>query len=167
MLIYYPTEHIYWLSTHKVLNVPEADKYSRYSCRAWAIYILLDLYQIVVGLSENKRLLEQFEKSVNSSLYAGYLSTPAAAPSAGTSSRSSGLGTAVENEFMSMTKRKELFALRKQKKRLSWRLVGACCDLPMALHWSTASYPLNDLVVSSLGALSGLVSWYLTWTAAD
>lgn len=43
MLVYYSTEHVYWLGINQILKV--SDSWSIWSCRAWAIYIMCDLLQ--------------------------------------------------------------------------------------------------------------------------
>ncbi|KAI9295626.1 hypothetical protein K502DRAFT_341559 [Neoconidiobolus thromboides FSU 785] len=50
MLFYYPLEHIYWLGSHSVLPVsPKTIMLSaKYSCRAWLIYNLVELYNIII-----------------------------------------------------------------------------------------------------------------------
>lgn len=44
MMLYYPAEHVWFLGTLKVIPVTDPDAWSRQSCRAWALYVLLDLY---------------------------------------------------------------------------------------------------------------------------
>ena len=43
MFVYYPAEHIYFMGSHKVFNIANADSWSRISCRAWAVYIIADM----------------------------------------------------------------------------------------------------------------------------
>ena len=51
MLVYYPTEHIYWLGEHKVLPwIQNPARWSRISCRAWAMWIVLDLAVVLYQL---------------------------------------------------------------------------------------------------------------------
>ncbi|CAJ0641759.1 1574_t:CDS:2 [Entrophospora sp. SA101] len=43
MLLYYPLEHTWWLSFHKIIPIPEdlMNKIGVWSCRFWAIYVLV------------------------------------------------------------------------------------------------------------------------------
>jgi hypothetical protein len=60
MLIYYPTELIYYLSTNKILFLNlDSGKWSRISCRAWAVYCFLDLLSLLI---EVKPLMEKYLK---------------------------------------------------------------------------------------------------------
>ena len=47
MLIYYPFEHIYWLSVKKVLQLKDTTTgfFGIWMCRGWLVYIVLDLYR--------------------------------------------------------------------------------------------------------------------------
>lgn len=121
MLVYYPTEHVYWLGSHKVLDIEQADKWSRWSCRAWAVYILLDLvaiYHQLQPLNDKIRI--------------------AADP-------------------------KQQKQLEEERDELVIRATVCMADLPMALHWSLASYPLSDLTIGTLGLISAVGSTYLKW----
>ncbi|KAI3639237.1 hypothetical protein MIR68_002767 [Amoeboaphelidium protococcarum] len=65
MLVYYPCEHIYWLGIHKILQVNNPDVWSRRSCQAWGVYIVLDLYTIVKQMVSLNQMLnaKKSEKS--------------------------------------------------------------------------------------------------------
>lgn len=44
MLLYYPVEHVWWLSTLAPKVIPiDSDKWSRVSCQAWAAYVVFDM----------------------------------------------------------------------------------------------------------------------------
>lgn len=46
MIIYYPCDNGYWLSSKGVLNIntDTRNKMSRISCQMWALYMILDIY---------------------------------------------------------------------------------------------------------------------------
>eukprot|EP00834_Sanchytrium_tribonematis_P001794 NODE_46_length_32145_cov_0.918711.p21 type:complete len:209 gc:universal NODE_46_length_32145_cov_0.918711:365-991(+) len=47
MLLYYPLEHVYWLSVKKVLNMSDSKTAfcGIWMCRVWLAYIVVDLYR--------------------------------------------------------------------------------------------------------------------------
>ncbi|KAJ3114654.1 hypothetical protein HK100_001589 [Physocladia obscura] len=55
-LAYYPLEHVYYLASHKVINLTEetTNKIGMWSCRFWAAYVILYFLQ----LHQEHRLLE-------------------------------------------------------------------------------------------------------------
>ncbi|KAI8807008.1 peroxisomal biogenesis factor 11 [Cladochytrium replicatum] len=64
-LFYYPLEHLYWLSAHKVLHFSDAvtSNLSKWSCRFWGGYVVL----YYVQLFEEYQLLSDREKQLASS----------------------------------------------------------------------------------------------------
>lgn len=49
MLVYYPAEHVYWLSNHGLTSVKSEstiNAISRMSCQAWALYIIIEIVKI-------------------------------------------------------------------------------------------------------------------------
>lgn len=68
MLVYYPLEHAWFLSTlkPKLINI-DSDKWSMWSCRAWTVYILCDLAGTVIrarALSDEIAATERTKASV-------------------------------------------------------------------------------------------------------
>jgi len=43
MLVYYPSEHIAWASSREIIFGFDSNKLYKWSCRAWLLYILLDI----------------------------------------------------------------------------------------------------------------------------
>jgi len=43
MIIYYPLDHLYWALSRKLIEGLDAGKVSMWSCRAWLVYIMLDM----------------------------------------------------------------------------------------------------------------------------
>ncbi len=68
MILYYPLEHVWWLSTlkPKLVNV-NSDKWSIWSCRFWTVYVLADLLQGVIRMRQTQKLAaeEKDEKKRN------------------------------------------------------------------------------------------------------
>lgn len=61
-LVYYPLEHIYWLSLHNVIKLSDSmrNKIGMWSCRFWAAYVVLyfvQLYQEAMMLVKRQRAL--------------------------------------------------------------------------------------------------------------
>ncbi|KAI8916115.1 peroxisomal biogenesis factor 11 [Gorgonomyces haynaldii] len=56
-LIYYPLEHTYWLALHKVIDLSDEtrDKIGMWSCRFWALYVVLYFYQLYEEYKDLKR----------------------------------------------------------------------------------------------------------------
>ncbi|KAI3658732.1 hypothetical protein MP638_004601 [Amoeboaphelidium occidentale] len=53
MLVYYPCDNLYYLSSKQIVSSKNTLKYSLWSCRAWAFYILLDLIAIYKELNNS------------------------------------------------------------------------------------------------------------------
>lgn len=113
MLVYYPCEHIYWLGAHQVLLLKpgQGDAWSRWSCRAWALYLVLDLY---IEYLERQKQQDKKSESLLSALS-------------------------------------------------SWSVINTLADLPLAIHWSLASYPLSNKAVAVLGLISTVAGIQLRW----
>jgi hypothetical protein len=62
MLIYYPFEHLYYLGSQGILPIPKerTNKYSLWSCRAWALYVCLQF----LHLREDWKLLKRRERAI-------------------------------------------------------------------------------------------------------
>ena len=74
MLVYYPLEHLYYLRTHNIIpaTIPSlfhrsgkttnlhVSKLAMWSCRAWAVYVLLQFVHLV----EDRKLLLRREKHI-------------------------------------------------------------------------------------------------------
>lgn len=56
LLAYYPLEHIYYLNEYRLIQVRQPDWYSRASCKAWLVFILLYLAQGVYRLLSQRKL---------------------------------------------------------------------------------------------------------------
>lgn len=127
MLIYYPAEHCYWLGVHKVLNIQDPDRWSRWSCRAWAAYIILDIVAVAYQLQPLQAKLKELKSN--------------------TSSEAVSTRSKLESDL-------EDFRLQ---------LAGLLTDLPLAIHWSLASYPLSNTMVGVFGVISTVASSMLKW----
>lgn len=52
LLVYYPAEHVYWLGAHKVLQLKDVNEWSRWSCRAWGLWIVLDIANVLFAMRD-------------------------------------------------------------------------------------------------------------------
>jgi hypothetical protein len=68
MLLYYPFEHLYYLASKEIIPLSKAriNKYSLWSCRAWAVYVCLQF----LHLKEDWKLLKRREKALKKDLSA-------------------------------------------------------------------------------------------------
>src|SRR4051794_11331953 len=67
MLLYYPLEHIWWLSYHKVISISEnsMNKIGIWSCRYWAIYVLVQFACSYLEWKVIKRKKLELVKSID------------------------------------------------------------------------------------------------------
>mmetsp|Transcript_816 Transcript_816/g.1266 ORF Transcript_816/g.1266 Transcript_816/m.1266 type:complete len:274 (+) Transcript_816:1709-2530(+) len=60
MVAYYPLEYAYWAKGYKLTDAPwiDVDEFSRWSCQAWAIYILADMIHDIYRLTRKRSAAE-------------------------------------------------------------------------------------------------------------
>jgi hypothetical protein len=71
MLLYYPAEHLYWLSVHTNLIFKSEElggKLSRASCQAWSVYIIVELVKLTIKLSKSVRDGKRSSKEIKNIL---------------------------------------------------------------------------------------------------
>lgn len=109
MLIYYPLEHAYYLAGHSILPLSPAKQatYARWSCRAWAAYVVLQL----VHLKEDWKLIKGRERALE---------------------RDFASGTVERKGVEAETLREEV---RKRKDAIWNEFVGNIGYLPLTVHW--------------------------------
>ena len=54
--VYYPLEHLWFLDSIKLLKLKDPGWYSRSSCQAWCLYIVLTLLQILYNSYRSRKL---------------------------------------------------------------------------------------------------------------
>ncbi|KAI9136884.1 peroxisomal biogenesis factor 11 [Paraphysoderma sedebokerense] len=135
MMIYYPFEVVYWLAIHKVIEVKDADQWSRWSCQAWGAWIGLELFVLwdkFSKLKEKMRIANKELKVCKDTDKKGELT-------------------------------KSLEEMKNQEDDLMLRVVSNVGDLPLAIHWSLKSYPLPAVWVGVFGTISSIAGNYLKW----
>lgn len=131
LLIYYPAEHVYWSGIHGALDLSQESlmSWSRWSCRAWLLYLSIDL---VV-------LIKQFICTP------GHLDCSAA-------STDSGIRLSVKVQEHLETEQK----LKAERELMLYRAMALLGDIPLALTWSARKSFLNDFWVGLLGTISSI-----------
>jgi hypothetical protein len=144
LLVFYPLEHIYWLSWQEIYPFRYASSFSLWSCRAWAFYILLDL------IGDGYRLyLLTYEKSEEwkvPKLIQNTLSSPH-----------------MQEKDMEYRIPPMYMLLDSRRKAIYWRCMMNLCDLPLAIAWSFNNDLLPPLTLSLCGCISSLIGLYMKW----
>jgi len=144
MLAYYPLEHVYWLASHSLLpwNIPARtlDKISRWSCRFWAAYVILQF----LHLREDALLIAARERTLRQD--------------------KGKTSTSKEGEADTTDKRWADIAQRKAAIRNEALINGAY--LPLTLHWSIDGGLFREEAwVGLFGFVAGIASFRGGWEA--
>jgi len=109
MLVYYPLEHVYYLAGHSILPLSPTKQaqYAMWSCRAWAVYVVLQL----VHMKEDWNLIKGRERAIERDFASGTVEK-----------------TGAEAEAL----REEV---RKRKNAIWNELLVNLGYLPLTLHW--------------------------------
>jgi hypothetical protein len=187
MILYHPLEHIYWFNAVGIWKSVDGDAASRYSCMAWLLYILLDIFN-------DLRLLKQWiqqhsdykrsqQKQLSSSSSSSFVSSD---PS---SIGLPGLFLFVAPTFFSLSLPRfsslepspspslghlfSSFSLTplplfpapsyKNLKNIVLRTIKNLSDAPMALHWSVETPVLSPLTLNFLGVVGSVVGLHYKW----
>ncbi|EPZ36382.1 hypothetical protein ROZALSC1DRAFT_29719 [Rozella allomycis CSF55] len=138
MMVYYPCEHVYWLGIHKILDLKDVDSWSRWSCQAWAIYIILDIFVIISKLSNTIKKMGSIKIKIKSAKK--------------------------DEDFIKLKKyQEEIKVCENQKNDFYLRLIGYVGDLPLAIHWSLKNPILSPIGVGILGTISSIAGISMKW----
>jgi len=144
-VFYYPLEHAYWLGKHNVLPISQekTKKLREWSCRLWAVYIILQFWNIW----EEYKLLRQRENYVNSV----EMSEPK-----------------TEEELREKRSLKKVkHQLEKEKLTIAMNLIINTAYLPLTLSWSFKKFRISDATEGSLGLTAALCQFFTSWVATS
>ncbi|KZV94728.1 hypothetical protein EXIGLDRAFT_736469 [Exidia glandulosa HHB12029] len=143
MVAYYPLEHIYFLASHRMLpwkiSSRTLNKISLWSCRFWAVYVLLQF----AHLREDLKLIKMGERALRA--------------------QEKGKSLAIKEDDGATPSALELA----KRKRAVWNeTVVNLGYLPLTLHWSLEGGLLaNESLVAFFGLVAGLASFRGGWEA--
>lgn len=132
-LAYYPLEHIYWLASHKIINLSNEtiNKVGMYSCRFWAAYVLLYFFQ----LNEEARVISVKRRALKN-------------------------GENAQDERIVKVKSKEL---NSEMNILTMNAIVNAAYFPLTIHWSLEKSSFPDLGVGICGTIAALTQFYMAW----
>jgi hypothetical protein len=153
MMLYYPLEHMYWLSWQGIWPTKYGDDFSLWSCRAWVVYILLDM------IGDSYRLCRlKTEKNRVIAIINSRMSKLSSSRTPILSSLSDTQEIDLNNQYQSQLARID------QHIWVIYVKIGInLCDLPLAVTWSLRSDPLPLIPTALFGTISSSVGLYLKW----
>ncbi|CDH58280.1 hypothetical protein RO3G_04077 [Lichtheimia corymbifera JMRC:FSU:9682] len=136
MLFYYPLEHLYWLGAHQIVPMTEnkANKISVWSCRAWAVWVILEF----VRLGEQYRVLKHRETGLLKRIKAGDIESDED-PEA------------------------EMASMKAERSSIFVNTMMNIGYFPLTLHWSREAGLIPDVVVGMCGGFASLFQLYAAW----
>ncbi|CAG8540381.1 13541_t:CDS:2 [Ambispora leptoticha] len=139
-ILYYPLEHMWWLGQHKVIPLADTtmNRIGLWSCRFWAIYVILQF----LHLYEEWKLLKRRRNEI--------------ARKAVTSSSSSSSSDSAEIEM-------EQKALRVNEEEIIRNAIVNVGYLPLTLHWSIENSSFPDIGVGIFGTLAAIYQFIAVW----
>lgn len=140
---YYPLEHLWWLSFHKIINISDTkrDAIGLWSCRFWAAYVVTNF----VHLYEDYKALERKKQRLSRDRI---LMPVNASPS----------------EKKSLVDQK--LALDAERRNFFLGLVTNVGYFPLTLHWSLVNSKFPDVGVGIFGTIACLSQMYSAWLTA-
>ena len=144
LLIYYPLEHMYWLSSQGIYPLRHATSFSLWSCRAWAFYILLDL----IGDSYRLYLLT-YETSE--------------AWKVSGASRNMFPSSYLQETYVKNLDMPRNLLISSRRRAIYVKSIMNLCDLPLAIAWSLNRDLLSPLALILCGCISSSIGLYVKW----
>ncbi|KAI9265065.1 peroxisomal biogenesis factor 11 [Phascolomyces articulosus] len=138
MIIYYPLEHIYWLSAHDVLPISteKSDRIGIWSCRFWAAWVVMEYGR----LYEQYRLLKKRETGLLKRIKAGDIETDED-PEA------------------------EMASIKAERSSIMVNTIINSGYLPLTAHWSVEQGLISDVWVGVFGGIAAIFQIKAAWQA--
>ncbi|KAG2224459.1 hypothetical protein INT45_010525 [Circinella minor] len=138
MIIYYPLEHVYWLSAHDVLPISEkkTNSIGIWSCRFWAAWVVIEYGR----LAEQYRLLKKRETGLLKRIKGGDIET---------------------NEDPEA----EMASIKAERSSILINTLINSGYLPLTVHWSLEKGLISDVLVGVFGGFTSILQVYAAWCA--
>lgn len=156
MLVYYPLEHLSFLSSKKVLSLSptRTSKYSLWSSRAWATYVMLQF----LHLRQDWKLVKMRERALKRDARTA-ITTATADPSGGEKQLGASMSAYAEEQHLQAE-------ILKRKSAIINELIVNLGYLPLTVHWSLKSGLFkNDVWVHVFGMIAAVYSFRGSWQA--
>ncbi|WWC90490.1 uncharacterized protein L201_005426 [Kwoniella dendrophila CBS 6074] len=164
LLLYYPLEHLSWLTTKKVVPLSERRRglAELWSVRFWALYVVLEIYKLsqsYQSLQRRTKLLKYSSKSdISKEESEGYELPPS--PSSPNSNNEKVQSVSI----MNIDKKVEIDALKKDWNDWLNTAVINSGYAPLTIHWSTpGGLWTSPLIGGSLGIVAALGRLTAEW----
>ncbi|KIM27539.1 hypothetical protein M408DRAFT_329981 [Serendipita vermifera MAFF 305830] len=158
MLVYYPLEHLSFLSTKKVISLSPTctTKYSLWSSRAWAIYVVLQF----LHLREDWGLVMMRERALKRDARTTITTATTSSTREGEKQLGASMSAYAEEQHLQAE-------ILKRKSAIINELIVNLGYLPLTVHWSLKTGLFkNDVWVHVFGMIAAVYSFRGSWRAS-
>jgi hypothetical protein len=156
MLLYYPLEHLSFLTSKRVLSLSptRSAKYGLWSSRAWAAYVVLQFFH----LREDWKLVKMREKALARDARAAIITASTSQPE---KQLDASMSAYAEEQHMQAE-------LLKRKSAILNEFIVNLGYLPLTVHWSLKTGLFkNDIWVHLFGMVAAVYSFRGSWLASQ